>query len=79
MLFSSINSYLNYRNIVRASTSTIKLKKTASKQKQTLRIVNIEFTDIREIMVRIKVLTIYKLNIYRILNFIFKIKTNTAP
>ena len=70
---------MNYGNIVRASTSTIKLKKPASKQKQTLRIVNIEFTDIREIMVRIKVLTIYKLNIYRILNFIFKIKTNTAP
>ena len=30
-------------------------------------------------MVRIKVLNIYKLNIYQILNFMFGIKTNTAP
>ena len=29
-------------------------------------------------MVRMKVLNIYKLNIYQILNFIFKITTNTA-
>ena len=29
-------------------------------------------------MVRMKVLNIYKLNIYQILNFMFKIKTNTA-
>ena len=30
-------------------------------------------------MVRIKVFNIYKLNIYQILNIIFKIKPNTAP
>ena len=29
-------------------------------------------------MVRMKVLNIYKLNIYQILNFMFEIKTNTA-
>ena len=55
-----------------------KTKKLTSKQKQALRILNNEFTDIREIMVRMKVLNIYKLNIYQILNFMFKIKTNTA-
>ena len=70
---------MNYVNIVWASTGTAKLEKLASKQKQALRIVNNEFTDIREIMVRMKVLNIYKLNIYQILNFMFKIKTNTAP
>ena len=74
-----IHSYLNYGNIVWASTSTTKLKKQASKQKQALRILNNEFTDIREIMIRMKVLNIYKLNIYQILNFMFKIKANTAP
>ena len=79
LYFSFIHSYLNYGNIVWASASTAKLKKLASKQKQALRIVNNEFTDIREIMVRMKVLNIYKLNIYQILNFMFKIKTNTAP
>ena len=56
-----------------------KTKKLTSKQKQALRILNNEFTDIREIMVRMKVLNIYKLIIYQILNFMFKIKTNTAP
>ena len=56
-----------------------KLKKLSSKQKQALRILNNEFTDIREIMVRMKVLNIYKLIIYQILNFMFKVKTNTAP
>ena len=30
-------------------------------------------------MVRMKVLNIYKLTIYKILNFMFRIKTNTAP
>ena len=56
-----------------------KTKKLACKPKQALRILNNEFTDIREIMVRMKVLNIYKLNIYQILNFVFKIKANTAP
>ena len=70
---------MNYGNIVWDSTSTAKLKKLTSKQKQALRILNNEFTDIREIMVRMKVLNIYKLIIYQILNFMFKIKTNTAP
>ena len=70
---------MNYGNIVWARTSTTKLKKLASKQKQALRIVNHEFTDIREIVVRMKVLNIYKLNIYQTLNFMFKIKANTAP
>ena len=78
LYFSFIKSCLNYGNIVWVSTSTTKLKKLTSKQKQALRIVNNEFTNIKEIMVRIKVLNIYKLNIYQILNFMFKIKTNAA-
>ena len=64
LYFSFIHSYLNYGNIVWASASTAKLKKLASNQKQALRILNNEFTDIRKIMVRMKVLNIYKHNIY---------------
>ena len=56
-----------------------KTKKLASKQKQPLRIVNNEFADIREIMVRMEVSNIYKPNIYQILTFMFKIKTKSAP
>ena len=66
-----IHSYLNCGNIVWANTA--KLRKLSSKQKQAFRIVNNEFTDIRETMVRMKVLNIYKLSIYQILNFMFKI------
>ena len=68
-----------YGAVVWASTSTTKLKKLTSKQKQAFRIVNNEFTDISQIMVKMKVLNIYKLNIYQILNVMFKIKINTAP
>ena len=79
MYFFFIHSYLNYGNIVWASTSRTKRKKTASKPKQTLRVVNNEFTDISETTARMKVLDMYKLNIYQILNFMFKINTNKAP
>ena len=64
LYFPFIQSYLNYGNIVLASTSTTKLKKLVSKQNQALRILNNEFTGIRKMMVRIKVLNIFKLNIY---------------
>ena len=74
LYFSFIHSYLKYGDIVWANT-----KKQASKHRQALRIVNNEYTDIKEIMVRVKVLNIYELNIYQALYFMFKIKTNTAP
>ena len=64
LYFPFIQSYLNYGNIILASTSTAKLKKLVSKQNQALRIVNNEFTGNRKMMVRIKVLNIFKLNIY---------------
>ena len=76
--FFFIHSYLNYGNIVWTSTSKAKLKKTSEKaQKQALRIVNKEYTDIREIVVRKKVLNTYKLKIYQISIFMIKRKTNT--
>ena len=79
LYFSFLHSYLNYGNIAWASTTRTKLKKLASKQKQALRLINDGITDIRELMFRMKVLNIYKLNIYQVLTFIFKVKMNTAP
>ena len=70
---------MDYGNIVWGTRTAAKLKKLASKQKQALRVVNNEYTGIREIMIRNNVLNIYKLNIYQILNIMFKIKKNTAP
>ena len=55
------------------------MKKIASKQKEAVRVVNNDNADIRELMLKMKVLNIYKLNIYQVLTFMFKIKTNTAP
>ena len=78
LYFSFIHSYLNYGNIIWTSTSTTKLEKLSSKQKQALRIINNESIDIREKMVKMKVLNVYKINIYQILYFKFQIKTNTA-
>ena len=46
LYFFFIHSYLNYGNIVWASTSIAKLKNVASKQKQALRFVNNEFIGI---------------------------------
>ena len=75
---------MRYGNIVWASTSREKLKKIASEEKQILRIENKEHKYVREIMIRTKVLNIYKLSInisidiYQVLNFMFKIKANTA-
>ena len=64
--------------MVWTSTCKAKLKKTSEKaQKQALRIVNKEYTDIREIVVKIKVLNTYKLNIYQTSIFMIKRKTNT--
>ena len=60
---------MNYRNIVWASKNRAKLIKLAGNQKKALKIAINEFTDKREMMIRIKVLNIYKLNIYQNLNF----------
>ena len=83
LYFSFIHSYLKYGDIVWANTGRAKLKQQASKQKRALRIVNNEYTDIKEIMVRMKVLhdmkNICELNVYQALYLMFKIKTNTAP
>ena len=79
LYFSFFHGYLNYGNIAWASTTKAKLKEIASKQKEAVRVVNNDNADIEELMFKMKVLNIYKLNIYQVLTFMFKIKTNTAP
>ena len=79
LYFSFIHSYLNYGNIVLASVTQTKLKKLASKQKQAIRIFENENCNIKESMTKMKILNIYKLNIYQVLNFMHRIKTKSAP
>ena len=78
LYFSFFHSYLNYGSIAWASTSKAKLKKIASKQKEAVQVVNNDNADMKELMFKMKVLNIDKLNIYQVLTFMFKIKTNSS-
>ena len=78
LYFSFVHSYLNYGNIAWGSTTWTKLKKLASKQRQAIRVIYAaEYT--RGKIEHMKVLKIFKLNIYQVLTFIFKIKRDTVP
>ena len=79
LYFSFIHNYLNYRNIVWASVTQTKLKNFASKQKQAIGIFENENCNIKKSMTKMKILNIYKLNIYQVLNFMHRIKTNIVP
>ena len=46
--FSFIHTYLNYGNIVRASSVQTKLEKLASKRKQSIKMIDNECDDIRK-------------------------------
>ena len=50
LYFSFFHCYLNYGNIAWTSANKTKLKKIASKQKEAVRLVNNDNTDIRELM-----------------------------
>ena len=79
MYFSFRHNYLNYGNIGRASSTWTKQKKLANNEKQAIRIIDSEYYDIREKMSEINILNIHKINIYQVLNFMFTIKSKTAP
>ena len=80
---SFIHSYLTYGNVVWCSTSLKKTKNLFSKQKRAIKI--IPMTDIHrnlnshEKMKHLDILNIYKLNLYQILNIMFRVKTNSIP
>ena len=81
LYFAFINSYLNYCNIVWASTYITKLKKLYCKQKHACRIIFNEdrFTSIGHRLKEIGALNIYQLNIYQNLCFMHKIKNEEGP
>ena len=60
-----------------------KTKKLFNKQKQAMKI--IPMADIQGIfnsdekMIHLDILNIYKLNLYQILNIVFRVKTNLIP
>ena len=82
LYFSFFHSYLNYGNIARASTTKSKLRKIASQQRQVNaipKIDNQEITNSRKSMEENDILNVYKLNLYQVLNFMFRVHNQTIP
>ena len=83
LYFSFIHSYLTCGHVVRCSTLMNKTKKLFSKQKQTIKIIQIadihEHLNSDEKMKHLDILNIYKLNFYLVLNIMFQVKTNSIP
>ena len=74
---------MTYGNITWCSNSINETKKLFSKQRQAIKI--IPMADIHpslnsdEKMKHLDILNIYKLNLYQILNIMFRVKTNSIP
>ena len=83
LYFSFIHSYLTYGNVAWCSTSMSGIKKLFNKQKQALKI--IQMTDKHahlnsdKNMKHLDILNICNLNVYQILNIMFRVKTNSIP
>ena len=61
-----------------------KLKKVFSKQKQVIKTISVTSLDYKnlkseEIMNRLNILNIHKLNMYHTVNLMFRVKNNTIP
>ena len=83
LYYSFIHSYLNYGNITWCNTSMAKLKKLLSKQNQALRTIPIPTSQSesrsKQLMRELCVLNIYQLNIFNVLNRMFKVKNDLIP
>ena len=82
--YSFFYSYLNYGNIAWCSTSMAKTKKLYSKQKQAIKALSGTSEDysglkIEDLMEKTGILNIYKLNIYHVINLMFRVRNNTIP
>ena len=81
LYFSFIHSYLNYGNIVWASTNKSKLKTLLRRQKHAARIIHFKdkYTHARPLLQNIKALNVYQLNIQQTLLFMHKVKHKNIP
>ena len=81
LYFSFFHSYLNYSNIAWASMIKSKLRKIASQQRQAVNATtkndNQEITNSRKFMEENDILNVYKLNLYQVLNFMFRAHNQT--
>ena len=79
--FALIHSYINYANIVWASSNRTGLKKIFQKQKQAMRIIFNKpyFSHSKPLMKNLKSLNVYQINLYQIILFMYKVKMGTVP
>ena len=81
LYFSFIRSYINYANIAWASTHKSKLECLYRHQKHAARLINFKnrFSHAAPLLKEINALSIYQLNVYNTLCFMFKCKYNICP
>ena len=81
LYFSFIHSYLNYANIAFASTHKTKLLPLYRQQKHAIRVINFKdrLTHAKPLLVEMRVLSLYEINIFQVLCFMFKCKEKIAP
>ena len=79
--FPFIHSYLNYANIVWASTNKSNLISFYRHQKHENRIIydKDRFAHTKPLFKHAKALTVYEIKLFQILSLIFKCKNRTAP
>ena len=79
--FSFIHSYLTYTNIAWASTNKSKLMLLYRRQKHAIRVINFKdrFTHTQPLFAEMKILSIYELNIFQTICFMFKCREGTSP
>ena len=81
LYFSLVHSYLNYANIAWGSTHKSKLKCLHIHQKHFCRIIcnQPKTTPSKKLMIDLKILNVYQLNLYQHLIFIYKSKNKILP
>ena len=81
LYFSFINCYLNYANIAWASTNKSKLQALYRHQKHAARIINFKdkFTSAKPLLEQINATTVYEMNIFQTLCFMYLCKNGNTP
>ena len=83
LYFSFFHSYLDYGNIAWASRTKPKLRNIASQQRQAVNAITKndiqEILNSRKFMEKNGILNVYKLNLYQVLNFMFRVHNETIP
>ena len=80
LYFSFIHCYLNYANIVWSSTYKSKLEGLYCHQKHAARLINFKdkFTNAQLLLLGVKALYIFQINLFCIIYFMFKCKEKIA-